>query len=345
MKQGFCILVLCTMFLCQGAAAGNLFYEGKVVVNAIRADLNVQSTADVNIVYTLINRGQAREQVALQPAAGKGQVQNIAIEPGQKAEVVFRYTADPAGDKVRTLSLDPALLINGKPSAERVSDIAVTLKMPAGIPSLISSNKDFIADKTDAEGRTGYVWIAQDLYPTTITVKWSTLGTNLVVEKAVTPPQITAPDQECTVTLTVANRGNTAVQNVLLRDTFATSDFEGISPKEEFVMKEGNDTQQRLIWEKAIPSLPAGQNTTVQYRVRYTGQTAQVYNFRLQPTEVYAGNSLVASSERVTLHQLTGAVHVPETTKTPAPAIPLGTEVIMASLFLGAWLGRTYQKR
>jgi len=344
MKQGFCILVLCAMFLCQGAAAGNLFYEGKVVVNAIRADVNFQSTADVHIVYSLINQGQAREQVALQPAAGNGQVQNIAIEPGQKTEVLFKFTVNAAGDKVRTLSLDPALLINGKPSAERVSDIAVTLKMPAGIPSLISSNKDFVADKTDAEGRTGYVWIAQDLYPTTITVKWSTLGTNIVVEKAVTPPQITAPDQECTVTLNVANRGTTAVQNLLLRDTFTTSDFEGISPKEEFVRKEGNDTTQRLIWEKAIPSLPAGQNVTIQYRIRYIGQTAQVYNFQLQPTEVYAGGSLVASSKRVTLHQLTGAVRVAEKTKTPAPAIPLGTEVIMASLLLGAWLGRTSQK-
>ena len=134
------------------------------------------------------------------------------------------------------------------------------------------------------------------------------------------------------------------MQNILLRDTFATSDFEGVSPAEEFIVKEGNETKQRLIWEKAIPSLPAGQNATIQYRVRYTGQTAQVNNFQLQPTEVYAGGSLIASSERTTLHQLTGAVRAVDKTLTPKPALPLGAEVIVVSLLLGAWLGRTCKK-
>lgn len=342
MKQGFLLLVLCAMILCQGAFAGSLFYEGNVVVNAVRADVNIQNTADVNIVYVLVNPGQSREQVALKPAAGNGQVQNIVIEPGQKKEVIFRYTVYSSGDKVRTLSLDPALLINGKPPAERAQSIAVTLKLPAGVPSLISSNRDFIAGRTDGEGRTTYVWTAEDLYPTTVTAKWSTLGTNLVLEKTLSPDKITAPDQECTVVLTIANRGNTAVQNIVVRDTFATSDFRGVSPPEEFVVKEGNDTGQRLIWEKAIPSLQAGQTITTQYRIRYTGQTTQVTDFRLQPAEVYAGGFLVASSGRVTVHQLTGAVRVPD--KTPAPAIPLGMEVIISSVLLGAWLGRISQK-
>lgn len=344
MKQEFLVLLFCAVFLCQGVAAGSLFYEGGMTVDAIRADVDIGSTADADIVYMIVNTGNAREQAALQAAAGSGQVQNIVLEPGQQTEVRFRYTISPAGDKVRTLALDPALLINGKLPAERVRNISVTLKLPAGVPALISSNRDFTAGTPDGAGRAQFVWSAKDLYPTTISAKWSTLGLNLIVEKTVTPPEITAPNQECTVTLTLANKGNTAVQNILLRDTFASSDFEGVSPKEEFVVKEGNETRQRIIWEKVIPSLPAGQNATIQYRVRYTGQTAQINTFQLQPMEVYAGGSLVASSRRVTLHQLTGAVRVPEKSKTPAPAIPLGTEVIIASLFLGAWLGRTGKK-
>jgi hypothetical protein len=344
MKQEFLVLVLCAVFLCQGAAAGSLFYEGGMTVNTIRADVDIGSTADAEIVYMLVNTGNAREQAALQAAAGSGQVQNIVLEPGQQTEVRFRYTVSPAGDKVRTLALDPAVLFNGKPPAERVRNISVTLKLPPGVPALISSNRDFIAGTSDGAGRVQFAWSAKDIYPTTISAKWSTLGTNLIVEKMVTPPEITVPNQECTVTLTLANKGNTAVKNILLRDTFASSDFEGVSPMEEFVVKEGNETRQRIIWEKVIPSLPAGQNATIQYRVRYIGQTAQVNTFQIQPTEVYAGGSLVASSGRVTLHQLTGAVRAVEKTLTPKPALPLGAEVIIASLFLGAWLRRNGKK-
>ena len=158
MKQEFLVLVLCVVFLCQGAAAGSLFYEGGLTVNAIRADVDISSMADADIVYTIVNTGNAREQAALQAAAGSGQVQNIVLEPGQQTEVRFRYTVSPAGDKVRTLSLDPALLINGKPPAERVQNISVTLKLPAGVPALISSNRDFIAGnaRTGRAGRNSY---------------------------------------------------------------------------------------------------------------------------------------------------------------------------------------------
>jgi len=263
---------------------------------------------------------------------------NIVLDPGQQTDVQFRYTASPAGDRVRTLSLDPALLINGKPPAGRVGTIAVTLKLPAGVPAFISSNRDFTAGQPDSVGRAVYEWNATDLYPTTITAKWSTIGVNLAVGKAMSPEAITAPGQECTITLSITNRGNTAVQDILLRDTFATSDFEGISPVGEFSLSKGNDSRQRLVWEKAIPSLPAGQTTSVQYRIRYTGQTNQILNFRLQPTEVFAGESLVASSGRITIHQLTGAVKITDTTQTKKPAIPLGMGSIIAGIGAGAFV-------
>ena len=340
MKQEFLVLVLCGVFLCQGAAAGSLFYEGGLTVNTIRADVDIGSTADVDIVYILVNTGSAKEQAALQAAAGSGQVQNIILEPGQQTEMRFRYTVTPAGDTVRTLTLDPALLIDGKTPAKRVQNSTVTLKLPAGVPALISSNRDFIAGTPDGSGRAQLAWSAKDLYPTTITAKWSTLGMNLAVEKSMTPQAITAKNQECTVTLTLTNRGNAAIQDILLRDTFVTSDFEGVSPSAEFFAGRGNDSRQRLIWEKTIPSVPAGQAMTIQYRIRYTGQTDRILSFQMQPTEVFAKGSLVASSERVTVHQLTGATRVADTPRTAKPAIPLGMEVVLAGIGAAALVFR-----
>jgi len=344
MKQEFLVLVLCAVFLCQGAAAGSLFYEGALTVNTIQADVDVGSTAEVDIVYILVNTGNAREQASLQAATGNGQVQNIILEPGQQTEMRFRYTVTPAGDKVRTLTLDPALLIDGKTPAKRVQNSTVTLTLPAGVPALISSNRDFIAGTPDGSGRARFVWSAKDLYPTTITAKWSTLGLNLAIEKTMTPQAITAKDQECTVTLTIANRGNAAVQDIILRDTFVTSDFEGVSPAADFFTGRANDSRQRLIWEKTIPTVPAGQSMTVQYRIRYTGETDRIQNFQMQPTEVFAGGSLVASSERITVHQLTGAVRVTNTPRTTMPAIPLGTDVVLAGIGAAVFMFRKIKR-
>lgn len=345
MMKGLIGLMLCAMLLCQGTAASTLFYEGDVVVDGIRADVDIGRKADVVISYTLANMGGTQEQVTLQAVEGRGSPQTATIEPGTKTEVLLEYTVDVAGDSVRTLSLDPTLLINGKPPATRAGSIAVVLALPTGIPSLISSNRDFVIDENGRNGRAVYYWTAEDLYPTTITAKWSTLGANLAVEKAIAPRQITEPDQECTVTITVANRGGAAVNNILLRDTFPTSDFEAVSPGEEFRLMAGNESEPRLIWERTIPSLPAGQTQTMEYRIRYVGETVEVHDFALQPTAVYVDGSLVAASERVTVSQLTGATLVPEQTQTPAAATPLSIGVVLASLLLAAGLGRRAKKR
>lgn len=345
MMKGLIGLLLCAAILCGSAGGSTLFYEGNVVVEAIRADVDIDRKADVVISYTLANRGEAREQVTLQSAAGTGSLQTATLEPGMKKEVLFEYAVEVAGDSVRTLSFDPSLLINGKPPAARAGSIAVTMALPAGVPSLISSNRDLIRDEDGRNGRIAYYWAAEDLYPTTITAKWSTLGVNLAVEKTVNPREITEPDQECMVTIMVANLGGTGVENILLRDTFPTSDFEAISPEDEFVMMAGNGSEPRIFWEKTIPSLQAGQVATVEYRIRFVGETALVHEFALQPTALYLDGSLVAASERVTLHQLTGAILVPEETPMTAAATPLSIGVVLASLPIAAWLGRPSKKR
>ncbi|HDR72941.1 MAG TPA: DUF11 domain-containing protein [Methanoculleus sp.] len=343
--KGLIGLMLCAVLLCQGAAASTLFYEGNVIVDAIRADVDIGQKADVAISYMLVNRGGSREQVSLQPGEGQGSPQTVVLEPGLAKEVLFEYTVDAGVDTMRTLSLDPALLINGKPPATRTGSIAVVLRLPPGVPSLISSNRDFTIGETGNDGRVVYYWSAEDCYPTTITAKWSTLGVNLAVEKAIRPGAITEPDQECTVTITLANRGGAAVQNILLRDTFPTSDFEAVSPEGEFHVMAGNGSEPRLIWEKSIPSLPAGQTLALAYRIRYAGETAQVHDFALQPTAVYVDGSLVAASKRVTVSQLTGATRVPDQPPTPAATTPLSIGVILASLLFSAWRGITRGKR
>jgi hypothetical protein len=345
MMKGLFGLVLCAVLLCQGAASSDLFYEGNIVVDAVRADVDIGSKADVAVSYTLANPGDRQEQVSLQAAAGKGSPKTVVLAPGQQTDVLFEYSVNIAGDKVKTLSFEPLLLINGKPSAERAGSVAVALTLPAGVPSLISSNKDFIPDETGGNGRSAYYWTAENIYPTTITAKWSTLGVNLAVVKSIAPREITEPYQECTVTLTVANRGGATVQNILLRDTFPTSDFEAVSPKAEFFIRQGNESEQRLFWEKTLPSLPAGQTATIDYRIRYVGETVSVHDFALQPTAVYVDGTLVAASERVTVSQLTGAVQAPEETQTPATAAPLGTYAVPVSLLLAAWLVRSIRKR
>jgi hypothetical protein len=295
--------------MCQMAGAADLFYTGAIDIDTIHADVDIRDTASVTITYTLSNRGAETEQVDVefwdsskQLSTGNVIIQDpLRLEPGEEKTVSIKYTADLTGDEPKLFSLDPTLLFDGTYHPRKTGEIVISVVMPEGVKNIISTNREFRSKRISDDGRLGYEWRSIDAYPTTLTLKWTSLAANLKITKSVSSQSITEQNRDLQVDISVHNEGDTEVVNLSLSDNFIPSDFEAIEPMSEFSIPDLNMSDPRLFWGTNLGTISPGEIRTTSYSVRYIAPLSQSFDLILSPATGYMDGTMVAISNPVTV--------------------------------------------
>jgi hypothetical protein len=338
---------LLVLIAAQSVAAQDLFYSGTITIDDIEVVIDIGDEAAISAVYVLTNRGDVNESVTLgvpeREAAfweGDDHVTGpITFQSREIKTIQVRYTATVGGTGTRTLSFTPAITLNGAFHPKPPARVSVTVWLPEGVQKILHSNIELSPHPPDANGRVAYSWEEFNIYPTSFTILWSTQQLDLSVEKSASPSRIEEPNQHITVQLVIQNHGEDVIEDIVLMDDFVPSEFEGVEPMDEFWAPEVEESDPHLYWAKHIDELRPGEEMTVQYVLKYIGDTSMVYTIQLKPCRVTAGGLLVGVSDRVPLYQRVG-VTIDTEMGVEAPAEEAGippTWLLIA--FLGAALG------
>lgn len=323
------IVALC---LVQTASASGLFYDGSVTAESINANIVIDTNAIISVEYTLINEGDEDENIVL---GFNGKNETVFIKQKEMKTINLTYTATVDGDVTKTFSFNPILTFNGKPNSKRVKTFFSEIVLPGGIPKIIWTNKNYASKGVNNDGRVFYSWAYNDIYPTTLTVKWSTLDVDLSIIKEAYPQQITAPNQTINIKIIIENKGSKEVNNITLIDDYVPSEFEAIEPMDElFFMSGGNTTDPRLFWKKNIDQLRPNEVRNITYSIKYIGDVSQIYNFELKPCVVIVNGNLIGVSNEVTISRMVGVGAGKEKTETPEFPIPY-LVIIIVIIVLG----------
>jgi len=349
-------VVLC---LVQTVSVSELFFDGDIMIDSIIANIEIGDNATVFVQYTLINEANKEEtvdlafsQLPVQLWIGDEKLENpVVFKPKEEKTIKLGYITSVGGNTTKVFSFNPTLTFNGEPNSKRVRSSSVGILLPDGIKKIIGAKKEYYSKEVGMKGRVLYKWIDNDIYPTTLTIRWSTLDVNLDIVKKASPQKITAPNQTITVEITLENMGDKEVNNIILTDDYVPSDFEGVEPLEEFTIPKVNASDPRLFWIKGIRKLQPGEIRTISYSVRYIGDVSQIYDFDLKPSTVIVNGHLVAVSNEVTISKMVGATlveeapEVPEKTKGfPTQYLVIGAIIAIIAVLAVAYLIKSRKK-
>jgi len=335
------------ILLClQAASATELFYTGGVEIDSIGIRVEVDDKATLKAVYLLTNYGDGAEEVNLRfaqcPASlwadGEELHNPLVFKPGESKSINLTCKLDIAGETTKRLYIDPTLLFDGNPNSKPTKALLIKVLLPEGVDELISAS-----DEPDEEGFEGgrkfYTWSGIGIYPTPLSLIWSTLQVDIDVQKKASPQKITAPDQVIKVEITIKNNGNTSVNNIILSDQYVASDFEAVEPLDEFSRRESI-----LSWMKKIDSLAPGESRTLAYSVKYIGFSPRNYDFYLKPCVMVIDGHLASMSNKVRMSQEGEGALPSATLKTSVeaeaarihyPSIPMIAGVVFLLAILG----------
>ena len=353
---------LSILLAAQSVAAQDLFYSGTITIDDIEVILDIGDEAVISGEYVLTNRGEVEENVTLgvpgrEAAFWEGDdpvLGSITFQSGETKTIQVRYTTPVEGTGTRTLSFTPALTLNGAFHPEPPARASVTAWLPEGVQKILHSNMDLTRHPPDENGRVAYSWEEFNFYPTSFTMLWSTQQLDLSVEKSASPSRIEEPDQHITVQLVINNHGEEVIEDIVLMDDFVPSEFEAVEPMDEFWVPEVEESDPHLFWAKHFDELQPGEEMTIQYILKYIGDTSMVHTIQLKPCRVTAGGLLVGVSNHVPLYQRVGVTIDAEMgTETPVeePSLPppwlliaivggaLGVGLILVAAFI-AWRRR-----
>jgi len=319
MKAVIVITVLLVGILCtfQTVSADDLFYSGDVVTESVGINVDIgQQEATVTAVYLLKNLGSETEEIDLQHDNSTASLQMdgetlenpVVFYPGDRKSVTATFTLDITGEITKTLYLVPTLLFSGSPNSKPAASIMIKALLPGGVNGLAWASYEPDEESLES-GRKQYTWEDSDVYPTPLTLKWSTLGVDLSLEKSASPVEITQPDQVINIEITLKNNGDTELSDIHLVDQYSESHFAEIKP-----LAESGTRENMLLWQKTIGSLDPGETISLNYSVTYIAPITQDYELDLKPTVVTVGGNLVSVSNKVRMEVIT---EVP--TSTPEP--------------------------
>jgi hypothetical protein len=330
----------------QAVLAIDLFYAGNIIVDSITIRVEADEEATVNAVYVLENRSKYNEEVDLQFAQyqvpleveGEELYNPVIFKPYEKKYINLTCNLNITGETTKMLSLDPTILFNGKPNSEPARTSIINVFLPQGISHLAWANQQ-PREEGFEDGREFYTWNSSDIYPTLLSLKWSTLQVELSVEKSVTPQEITGPDQIINIEIILQNEGDTAVNRISLTDQYTAFEFAAVDPLWEF-----GDYGPWLIWRKNINSLEPGETQNLTYSVKYVGFSSYSYDFYLKPCVVTVDGHLVVVSNEVRVSQSGSTMAAPADSDVPTeseaeplhlPSIPLLGGIIFILAVVG----------
>ena len=305
---------LLVLMVAPSVAAQDLFYTGAITIDDIEVILDIGDEAVISGEYVLTNRGEVEEIVTLGVPEREAEIWegedpvlgSITFQAGETKTIQVRYHAPIGGVGTHTLSFTPAITLNGAFHPEPPARVSVTAWLPEGIQKILHSNVDLTRHPPDENGRVAYSWEEFNFYPTSLTMLWSTQQIDLIVEKFASPSRIEEPDEHITVELVIKNHGDQVIEDIVLMDDFVPSEFEAVEPLDEFLVPEVEESDSHLYWAKRFDELQPGEEITVQYTLKYIGDTSMVYTIQLKPCRVTAGGLLVGVSNQVPLYQRVG---------------------------------------
>ena len=259
------------------------FYTGSVMLKSLKADVDIASSANIILNYTLIGNEKVSLNFQNVPDSaeiiidGQRYSKKFDLEINGEISVVIKYNFDVGTDAIRQFTLDPNILFNDMVNSNRIGNYFVKIKMPAGVIELLSSSENPTSIDI-GQGRKTFFWEKTNAYASTLDIKWSSLNINLDVERIV-PADI---NDEFTVKNVIRNNGN-GVSNVKLVQSFLETDFDPVFPLNDFErIQAGND--RRLEWKKEISSISNGDVKEISYKLKVLNRGQNVV---FRPLYVY----------------------------------------------------------
>lgn len=266
------ILLSVSLPLLAGAA---LFYTGGIAIDTLSATIDVTDRADITVEYELVNQGDDTESVTLtlSPADAIALIDGselsnpVAFDPGQKRKLTLSYYLSLPDAEYQSMLFAPMLLFDDMASAETTGNYAIRLILPEGIERIIYSSMSY-DDTATQDGRLVLLWEKTNIYPSPLSVAWTTLDVDITATKKAMPPSITTAGEVIEVEVTIENKSDKAVGNVTMRDGFYPGTFEAVSPLDEFELIQTEMSDPHLYWTKEVDNLEPGETMSFTYSVK-----------------------------------------------------------------------------
>jgi len=290
--------ILVVILVVPGVNALIAFYTGDITIFSLNASVDIQNSSNVSVDVVLenINFGQAvAVNISVSPPnasvfIGNNTLSNpVVFQPGEQKNMYIAYEQDFTGTNLHYYSLDPVIVFNGMQSSETVDAYHAKIKLPQDV-QLLTSNKEYVSTGTEG-GRDVYYWNFEDVYPTALNLKWSSLATGLELQK-IASSEITSLDQPINITVIIHNNGSITINNITLVDRFESVYYGNAEPEQDF---EATDDDYGFRWIKIIPSLDPGEIQQFNYSV----EVSVAADTELGATTAFVGGSIVAFSNIV----------------------------------------------
>jgi len=263
------------LFCLPASAGAALFYTGGITVDTLTATIDINTQADIVVEYELVNHGDKTESVTLtfSPTDGTVTIDGTSLsnpfsfEKGAKKKLSISYSLRLSSAPYQSVFIDPILLFDDMVNSQKVKSYNVKLILPQGTKRIIYSSISYDNTATQ-DGKLVLLWNKKGFYPSLFFVSWSNLDVNIVATKTATPSNITQLGEIIEVTVEIENKGDTAVGNITLQDSFYPGAFEAVAPADEFELTQPELSDPHLYWTKEVASLSPGEEKSLTYSVR-----------------------------------------------------------------------------
>jgi hypothetical protein len=335
------LLVLALLLTVSAVYAEELFYDGPIQIDSITATIELDQNATIQLTYILVNRGEQEETVDLHYAntlvplvEGEVELVNpVRFAPGEVKEIQVQFEDVIDGTLLQSFSYDPSMTFDGMRNVERVNEFITRITLPYGIESIVGANKDVSSVDVGEDGRTVYTWEQFDIYPTTLSLKWSVIDADLRLEKSVSPQEITESKQKIEIRIEVENLGDTAIEKLTLLDDYVPSDFEPHEDDDSLTLADYETSDPRLIWQVEIDNLTPGESRSFSYSLRFIGDVSITHHFNIKPCAATIDGVLVALSNTVPMRKIASVEGVDDVTEPPSMPSGLILMIALAALF------------
>ncbi len=338
---GFVVMLVSLSFASPAGAA--LFYSGGVSIDSLSATIDMTTKADITVEYELVNQGDSSESVTLtfSPSGATAHIDGSALsnpvtfDKGQQRKLTLSYSVSLPTTAYQSILFSPMLFFDDMANSQRAKSYNVKLTLPQGINRITYSSVAYDSNATQA-GKQVFIWNKSDVYPSPLSIAWTTLDVNIAATKTATPNSITTAGEIIKVSVAVQNNGATEIGNITLRDNFYPGAFEAIALLDEFELTQPEQqfSDPHLYWTKEIDSLASGETKTYTYSVKVKTLGLET---RLEPLIVSLNGTPVAVSNDVVLSSELEGKYGPQPSKFPIVYVVVAIVVvaaIIASVFI-----------
>lgn len=331
-------------------ASADLFYTGGITIDTMTATIDVTTKADIVVEYELVNRGDSSESVNLtfSPSNAAAQIDGtplsnpVTFDKGQKCKLTLSYSVSLPTTAYQSILFSPMLLFDDMANSQRAKSFNVKLILPQGINRITYTSMAYDSS-TPQDGRKVFVWSKTDIYPSPLSIAWTTLDVDLAATKAANPASITTAGEIVEASVTVQNNGASEVKNITLKDNFYPGAFEAVAPLDEFELTQPELSDPHLYWTKEIDSLASGETKTFAYSVRVANLGLET---RLEPLVVAVNGTPVAVSNDVVLYSELAGKYGPQPTESKFPTVPVVVAiVVVVAIIVSVFIIRLRMKK